>query len=94
MNRFLKHLLVLSVCVLLCALFAAAAFAVPAKPGTHTDADAFCRSQRGELVSFDSLPSPSKSGRSKAPVQPVTEKELGDLRVEVSALTPPKPAGS
>ncbi|MBQ7598960.1 MAG: M6 family metalloprotease domain-containing protein [Clostridia bacterium] len=76
MNRFLKHLLVLSVCIVLCALFAAAAFAVPAKPGTHADADAFCRSQRGELVRFESLPSPSKSGRSKAPVQPLTEKEL------------------
>ena len=74
MNRFLKHLLVLSFCVLLCALFAAAAFAVPAKPGTHTDAA--CRSHRSALVSFDSLPAPSKDGRSKAPVQPTTEKEL------------------
>lgn len=76
MNRTVKHLLLLSACVLLCALFALAAFAVPAKPGTHCE-NGLCRSHAGQLVTLDSLSDAAPSGRgSKAPVKPTTEKEL------------------
>ena len=75
MHRFSKHLLLLAVCVLLCAMLAVAAFAVPAKPGTHEN-NPTCRSHSDTLVTLDSLPDSDDAGRAKAPVKPMTEKEL------------------
>ena len=77
MNRCIKHLICLTAVVLLCAVLAVAAFAVPAKPGTHTESNASCRSVPGQLVTLDSLQKSAVSGHgAKAPVKPLTEKSL------------------
>lgn len=77
MNRCIKHLICLTAVVLLCAVLAVAAFAVPAKPGTHEGAATFCRSHVGELVTLDQLEKSSGTVHgAKAPVQPTTEKSL------------------
>lgn len=77
MNRCLKHLFALLAVAVLCAVLAVAAFAVPAKPGTHTGEDALCRSHPGELVTLDSLKANGASSRgAKSPVQPTTEANL------------------
>ncbi len=77
MNRWIKHLICLTAVVLLCAVLAVAAFAVPAKPGTHEDTAALCRSHAGDLVTLDQLQKSSGTVRgAKSPVQPMTEKSL------------------
>ena len=73
-----KKLMLTLAFVLLClAVFAVAAFAVPAAPGSpYTGQEALCRSHPGKLVTFDQIPAGEQNGARKMPRPGETTKNI------------------
>jgi len=79
-----KKLLTLSLILLCLAVFAVAAFAVPARPGSpFTGEEAVCRSHPGKLVTLDQIPSGRQSGAHRIPRPGETTKNIPLLTLVV-----------
>ncbi len=78
MKKSSKKLMLTFVFVLLClAVFAVAAFAVPAAPGSpFTGQEALCRSHPGELVTLDRIPAAQQGGPRRIPRPGDTTKDI------------------
>ncbi|MBQ6093391.1 MAG: M6 family metalloprotease domain-containing protein, partial [Clostridia bacterium] len=73
----LKLMLTLALVLFCLSLFAVAAFAVPAAPGSpYTGQEALCRSHPGELVTLDRIPAGQQGGPRKIPRPGETTKDI------------------